>query len=146
MIVAHNMSRTVFAYPSSAFVCLRGNCTGFQLDNIVNRIQHAFSFKMIYRNLGNQGAATNSVISPLTWFHRTYYIELKLYFNSRHHQHRFSAQRKMQHLRFSWRNPCIWKVDFCQIIKSYSCFWMDHKSKQVYSLIDRFWSIYDVRR
>ena len=52
MIVAHNMSKTVFAYTSSAFVCLRGNCTGFKLDNIVNRIRHAFSFKMMYRNLG----------------------------------------------------------------------------------------------
>ena len=61
------------------------------------------------------------------------HIELKLYFNSRHPQHRFSAQRKMQHLRISWRNPCIWRLDFCQIIKSCSCFRMDHKSKQVYS-------------
>ena len=58
------------------------------------------------------------------------HIELKLYFNARHPQHRFSAQRKMQHLRISWRNPCIWRLDFCQIIKSCSCFWMDHKSKQ----------------
>ena len=33
---------------------------------------------------------------------------------------------------------CIWRLDFCQIIKSCSCFWMDHKSKQVCSLIDRF--------
>ena len=46
------IKRTVFAYPSSAFVYLRGNCTCFQLDNIVNRIHHAFSFKMRYRNLG----------------------------------------------------------------------------------------------
>ena len=66
------------------------------------------------------------------------HIELQLYFNSRHFQHWFSTQRKMQHLRISWRNPCIWRLDFCQIIKSCSCFWMDHKSKQVYSLIDRF--------
>ena len=72
MIFAHNMSKPVFAYLSSAFVCLRGNCTGFQLDNIVNRIQHAFSFKLMYGNLGTQGGATNSVISPLIWFHRTY--------------------------------------------------------------------------
>ena len=27
------------------------------------------------------------------------------FFNARHPQHRFSAQRKMQHLRISWRNP-----------------------------------------
>ena len=66
MIVALlNMSKAVFAYPSSAFVGLRGNCTIFQLDNIVNRIQHAFSFKMMYRNLRTQRGATNSVISPL---------------------------------------------------------------------------------
>ena len=37
---------------------------------------------------------------------------------------------KMQHLRISWRNPCIWRLDFCQIIKSCSCFWMDHKSNK----------------
>ena len=61
------------------------------------------------------------------------HIELKLYFNSRHPQHRFSAQQNMQHLRISWRNPCIWRLDFCQIINSCSCFRMDHKSKQVYS-------------
>ena len=66
------------------------------------------------------------------------HIELELYFNSRHPRHWFSAQLKMQHLRISWRNPCIWRLDFCQIIKSCSCFLMDHKSKQVYSLIDRF--------
>ena len=72
--------------------------------------------------------------------------ELKLYFNSRHSQHWLSAQRKMQQLRISWRNLCIWRLDFCQIIKSCSCFWMDHKSKQVYSFIDRFRSIYDIRR
>ena len=41
-------------------------------------------------------------------------------------------------------NPSIWRLDFCQIIKFCSCFWMDHKSKQVYSLIDRFRSINDV--
>ena len=45
---------------------------------------------------------------------------------------------EIQHLRISWRNPCIWRLDFCQIIKSCSCFWMDHKSKQIFSLIDRF--------
>ena len=39
----------------------------------------------------------------------------------------------------------VFGLDFCQIIKSCSCFWMDHKLKQVYSLIDRFRSIYDVR-
>ena len=74
------------------------------------------------------------------------HIELKLYFNSRHPRHRFSAQRKMQHLCIAWRDPCFWRLDFCQIIKSCSGFWMDQKSKQVYSLIDRFRSIYDVRR
>ena len=74
------------------------------------------------------------------------HIELKLCFSARHPQHRFSAQRKMQHLGISWRNPCIWRLDFCQIIKSCSCFWMDHKSKQVDNLIKRFRSIYDVRR
>ena len=73
-----------------------------------------------------------------TYAKTEHHIELKLYFNSRHPQHWFSAQRKMQHLRISWRNPCIWRLDFCQIIKSCSCFWMDHKSKQVCSLIDRF--------
>ena len=64
------------------------------------------------------------------------HMALELYFNSRHPQHRFSAQQKMQHLRISWRNPCIWRPGFCQIIKYCFCFWMDHKSKQVYSLID----------
>ena len=58
------------------------------------------------------------------------HIELKLYFNSLHPQHRCSEQWKMQHLRISWRNPCIWRLDFCQIVKSCSCFWMDHKWKQ----------------
>ena len=65
MIVAHNMSKTVFAYPSSAFVCLRGNCTGFQLDNVVNRIQHTFSFKMMYRNLGTQGVQPTRLLATL---------------------------------------------------------------------------------
>ena len=73
------------------------------------------------------------------------HIKLKLYFNSRHPQHWFLAQWKMQHLCISWRNPYIWRLDFCQIIKSCSCFWMDHKSKQVYSFINEFQSIYDVR-
>ena len=53
-----------------------------------------------------------------------------LYFNSRHPRHLFSAQRKLQHLRISWRNPCIWRLEFCTIIKSCSCFWIDHKSKK----------------
>ena len=30
------------------------------------------------------------------------------------------------------------KTDFCHIIKSGSCLWMDHKSKNVWGLIDRF--------
>ena len=34
------------------------------------------------------------------------------YFNSRHPQHWFSAQQKMQHLHISWRNPCIWSLDY----------------------------------
>ena len=45
---------------------------------------------------------------------------------------------KMQHLGISWRNSCIWRLDFCKIIKSSCCFWMDHKPKNVCSLIDRF--------
>ena len=65
MIVAHDMSKIVFAYPSFAFVCLQGNCTDFQLDNIVNRIQHAFSFKMMYRNIGTQWGATTRWLAPL---------------------------------------------------------------------------------
>ena len=74
------------------------------------------------------------------------HIELKLYFKSRYPHHRFSAQQKMQHLRISWRNPCIWRLDICQIIQSCSYFWMDHKLKQASSLIDWFQSMYDVRR
>ena len=75
------------------------------------------------------------------------HIELKRYFNSRHPRHRFSAQRKMQHLRiFNEEIHAFEDWIFCQIIRCCSCFWMDHKPKQVYSLIDRFRSIYDVRR
>ena len=48
------------------------------------------------------------------------HIELKLCFSSRYPRHLFPAQRKMQHLRVSWRNQCIWRLDFCQIIKSCS--------------------------
>ena len=66
------------------------------------------------------------------------HIELRFCFNSRYPRHRFWAQRKMQHLRISWRNPCSLRLDFCLIIKSCSCFWMVHKSKQVYSLVNRF--------
>ena len=62
------------------------------------------------------------------------HIDLKLYFSSQHPRHLFSAQRKMQHLHISWRNPCVWGIDFCWIIKSCSCFWMDHKSKKVWSI------------
>ena len=47
--------------------------------------------------------------------------------NSQHPCHLFLAQRKRQHLRISWRKPCIWRLDFCYIIKSCSCFWIDQK-------------------
>ena len=50
----------------------------------------------------------------------------------------FLGTTENQHLRISWRKPCIWRLDFCKIIKYCSCSWMDHKSKKVCSLIDRF--------
>ena len=56
---------------------------------------------------------------------------------------RHSKHRKMQHLVISWRNPCIGRLDFCYIIRSCSCFWMDHKSKKNLQF-NR--SIYDVRK
>ena len=76
----------------------------------------------------------------LIWVENTAYsakLVPKQTTKSNYPRHLLPAQWKMQHLRISWRNPCIWRLDFCQIIKSCSCFWMDHKSKKRFSLIDR---------
>ena len=54
----------IFAHPFPAFACLHESCTGLQLDNIVHRVHHASSFKMMYRNLGTSGGEANSVNSP----------------------------------------------------------------------------------
>ena len=54
----------IVSHPFPAFACLHGTCTGLQLDNIVHRVQHASSFKMMYRNLGTSGGEANSVNSP----------------------------------------------------------------------------------
>ena len=48
-------------------------CTGLQHDNIVHRIQRAFTFKMMYRNLGTSGGATNSLNRALIRSHQTDY-------------------------------------------------------------------------
>ena len=48
-----------------------GTCTGLQHDNIVHRIQRAFTFKMMYRNLGTSGGATNSLNRALIRSHQT---------------------------------------------------------------------------
>ena len=67
------------------------------------------------------------------------------YCSSRINRHIFSAQPKIQHLCIYPRNPSIWRLIFCNIIKYCSSFWMDHKSESICAIIDRFWSIYDVR-
>ena len=54
--------------------------------------------------------------------------------------------RKYNNLCIYPRNPSIWRLIFCNIIKYCSSFWMDHKSESICAIIDRFWSIYDVRR
>ena len=42
---------------------------GLQPDNIVHRIQHAFTIKIVYMNLGTSGGATNSENNALIRFH-----------------------------------------------------------------------------
>ena len=44
------------------------------------------------------------------------------------------------------RNQGIWRLIFRNIFKSCCSFWMDHKLESICAIIDRFWSIYDVRR
>ena len=68
------------------------------------------------------------------------------YCSSRINRHLFSAQPKIQHLCIYPRNPSIWRLIFCNIIKYCSSLSMDHKSESICATIDRFWSIYDVRR
>ena len=55
------------------------------------------------------------------------YRNQTLSFNSRHLRHLIPAQQKMQHLRISWKNQCIWRLNFCQIIKYCSSFRMNQK-------------------
>ena len=60
----------LFTHPFPKFGCINGTCTGLQPDNIVHRIQRAFTFKMMYMNLsGYLGGATNSVNNALIRFH-----------------------------------------------------------------------------
>ena len=66
------------------------------------------------------------------------HIKLKLYFISQHPCTDSRHNGKCNICAFHEEIQCIWRLDFCQIINSCSCFWMDHKSKQVYSLINQF--------
>ena len=60
-----------FSRTPPKYGCIYGTCTGLQHDNIVHRIQRAFTFKMMYRNLGTSGGATNSLNRALIRSHQT---------------------------------------------------------------------------
>ena len=62
-------------HPSPKYGCIYGTCTGLQHDNIVHRIQRAFTIKMMYRNLGTSGGATNSLNRALIRSHQTDYMQ-----------------------------------------------------------------------
>ena len=49
-------------------------------------------------------------------------------------------------LHIEQRSQIIWRLIFRHIIASCSSFRKDQKSEAFYGKIDRFWSIYDVRR
>ena len=67
----HFALKNLFTHPFPKYGCIYGTCTGLQHDNIVHRIQRAFTFKMMYRNLGTSGGATNSLNRALIRSHHS---------------------------------------------------------------------------